>query len=115
MIHISQTSIDILDAFVFFNMFAEGATSFFNISELILVLKEELAAFIANSNSNIRHHVFVILAWPLRAELAIVDNEHFLKAHTLKDSLVNFNSTILVWRYLSLKPLKHPLSEKVIL
>jgi hypothetical protein len=97
MIHISQASIDILDALVFLDMLAERTTAFLDISELILILKEELAAFITNGDCHVRNHVFVVSAGPLWAELAIIDNENFFKAHALKNSLIDLNGTVLVW------------------
>jgi hypothetical protein len=87
-VHISQTSVDILDALVFLNILAEWTATLLNVSELIFILEEELAALIANCHGNIRDHVFVVFARPLRAELTIVDNEHLFKAHAFKDPLI---------------------------
>jgi hypothetical protein len=87
-VHISQTSVDILDALVFLYILAEGAASLLNVGELVFILEEELATLIANCNSNIRDHVLVVFARPLRAKLTVVDYEHLFKAHALKNPLI---------------------------
>ncbi len=97
MIHISQASIDILDTLVLFNMFAERTATFLNVRKFILILKEEFAAFITNSDRYIRDHIFVVPARPLWTKLTVVDNENFFKAHALKNSFIDLNSTILIW------------------
>lgn len=111
MIHISQTSVDILDALVFLNILAERAATLLNVGELIFILEEELAALIADCHGNIRDHVLVVFARPLRAELTVVDNEDFFKAHALKYPLIKLDGLVLIRGNLSLKPFKHLLSE----
>jgi len=62
---------------------AERTTSLFHVCELVLILKEELAATIASGHCHIGHHVFVVLAGPLGAKLRVVNNEDILIPHTL--------------------------------
>ena len=51
-IHVSQTTVHILCSFVFLHVVAEWTASLFNISEFLLVLHEELAAFVTDCNRN---------------------------------------------------------------
>ena len=111
MVHISQTSVDILDALVFLNILAEGAATLLNVGELIFILEEKLAALIADCHGNIRDHVLVVFARPLRAELTEVDYEHLFKAHALEYPLIKLDGLVLVRGHLSLKPLEHLLSK----
>jgi len=96
-------------------MFAEWTASFLHVCEFILILKEELAAFVAVGDGNVRHHILIVLFGPLRAELRVVDDEDLLVAHALQDSLVNLDGFVLVRVDLRLEPLEHAVSKEVVL
>ena len=97
MIHISETSIDILDSLILLHVLAEWATTFLHVGKLVFILEEELAALVADGNCNIRHHVLEVLLWPLWTEHRVVYDENFLKPHALQYSLVHFYWLVLVW------------------
>ena len=115
MIHISKRSVHVLNTFVLFNIFAEGTASFLHVCEFILILKEEFAALVTYGNCYIGYHILVVSPWPLRTELRVIYNIDFFIAHTLENSLINFNRFVLIWGHLGFQPFKHTLSEQIIL
>jgi hypothetical protein len=96
-------------------MLAEWTASFLHVCKFIFILKEELAAFVAVGDGNVRDHIFIVLLGPLRAELRVVDDKDLLIAHALEDSLVNFDRLVLVRVDLRLEPLEHAVRKEVIL
>ena len=77
-------------------MLAEWTASFLHVCKFILILKEELAAFVAVGDGDVRNHVLIVFLGPLGAELRVVHDEDLLEAHALQDPLVNLDRFVLV-------------------
>ena len=95
--HISKASVHILHALVLLHILAEWAMSLLDISELVLVLQEALAAVSAHCHRHVRDHVLVELPWQIRAKSGVVNDIDFLIPHVLKDSLVDLYRLVAVW------------------
>ena len=101
-IHVCQTTVNILSSFVFLNVLAEWTASLFNISEFVLVLHEELAALVTDCNGHVWYHILEVLPWLSWTQIGVIDDENLLITHTLQNSFVYFNWLVGVSRHLSL-------------
>ena len=102
MVHISETSVDVLSTFVLLNVLAERTATLLDVGKLVLVLQEELAAPIAKRHCNVRDHVLKVLSGPLRAELRVVHDKNLFIAHALQGPFIHFDRSVLVWGHLRL-------------
>ena len=86
-----------------------------DVSELIFVLQEALAAVLTHRDGHVWNHVLVELAWHIWTELGVVNDVDFFISHVLEDSFVNFNRFGAVWVNLGLHLLKHFLCEQIVI
>lgn len=114
MSHISKTTIYVLDALVLLNVLAEWTVSLLDVSKLVLILQEELAAMLTHGNGDVWNHILEVLSTLVWTKLGVVHDEHLFVSHVLHDSLVNLDRLRAIWIYLGLKLLQHLLSEQVV-
>ena len=70
--HISETSIDILDTFVLFHMLAEGTMTQLHVCEFILILNEELATILTHVYCHVWYNVLEVPFRVVRVEVTVV-------------------------------------------
>ena len=92
--HIHQTAVHILDAFVLLDMLAEGTVAQLHIRELILVLDEELAAILAHVDCHVRNDVLEVPLRVARVKVRVVHDVNFLEAEALKSKLVHLDRLV---------------------
>lgn len=89
--HISEGSVDILDALVFLDVLAEGAVPALHVGKFILILNEELAAVVAHVDGNVRHDVLEVALGVVLIEVAVIQNVDFLVSERLKHKFIHFD------------------------
>ena len=79
LMHISKTSINIFDTFVFLNMFAEWTVTHLHICKFILILSKELTTIFTHINCNIRNNILEVALWIVWVKVAVILNINFFK------------------------------------
>jgi hypothetical protein len=95
-------------------MFTERTVALLDISKLILILEEELAAMLTHCYGDVWHHVFVESTRFAGAQMGVVYDKYFLVSHVLKDVFVYFHRLASIWVHLVFKLLEHLLGEEVV-
>ena len=98
---------DILDILVLLDMLAERTSSLLHLCDLVYILKEELAAFVAVVDCHVGDNILVDLAGPLRAQLRIVDDKYLFEAYALEYAFIDLNQAVLVRVYQVFDPFEH--------
>lgn len=70
--HISETSIDILNPFVLFHMLTKGTMAQLHICKFILILNEELTTVLTFVDCYVWHNVLKVSFRVVRVEVTVV-------------------------------------------
>lgn len=111
--HISEATEDLF-GLIFLNIFAERTVALLHVSELVFILYKEPLAVLALADSNVRHHVFVVLLGITGVESTHVDDEDFLVSHVLEVALSNLDRPVAIGRQLVVHELEHTLGEEIV-
>ena len=85
-----------------------------DICELVLILKEALAARFTHGYRHIWHHILEEPSGLIGAILRVVNDEHFFISHVLKDTFIHFHGFLAFGVHLVLELLKHSLGKQVV-